>query len=120
MPENDRGIGSEGLEQGGPNLGNDYSRSVGSRGNTDARDAIILPKEEGSGNRSADDTLNMDNESSRNLSGEMTGSDVRNYSGDLEDETDEDDEEMMEDNVLQGLDTDDDDDDVDDEENDII
>ena len=117
MPENDRGIGSEGLEQGGPNLGNDYSRSIGSRGNTDARDAIILPKEEASANRSADDTLNMDNESSRNLSGEMTGSGVTNYSGDLEDESDDDDEEMMEDNVLQGLDTDDDEEE---EENDII
>jgi hypothetical protein len=119
MPENDRGIGSEGLEQGGPNLGNDYTRSVGTRGNTDARDAIILPDEQQTGNRSADDTLNMDNESSRNLSGEMTGSDVRNYSGDLEDDTDDDDDEMMEDDVLQGLDTDDDDDE-DEEENDII
>ena len=119
MPENDRGIGSEGLEQGGPSLGNDYSRSVGTRGNTDARDAIILPHEEQTGKRS-DDTLNMDNESSRNLSGELTGSDVRNYSGDLEDDKDDDDDEMMEDDVLQGLDTEDDDDDEDEEENDII
>ena len=118
MPENDRGIGSEGLEQGGPNLGNDYSRSVGTRGTTDARDAIIVPREEQSDNRS-DEALNMDNESSRNLSGELTDRDVTNYSGDLEDDTDDDDE-MMEDDVLQGLDTDDDDDDDDEEENDII
>jgi hypothetical protein len=119
MPENDRGIGSEGLEQGGPNLGNDYSRSVGTRGNTGARDAIIVPNDEQTENRS-DDTLNMDNESSRNLSGELTGTDVTGYNADLEDDTDDDDDEMMEDDVLQGLDTDDDDDDDEDDENDII
>jgi len=119
MPENDRGIGSEGLEQGGPNLGNDYSRSVGTRGTTGARDAIIVPHEEQNESRS-DETLNMDNESSRNLSGELTGDDVTSYNADLEEDTDEDDEEMMEDDVLQGPDPDDVDDDDEDDENDII
>jgi len=28
MPAKDRSIGSQGLEQGGPNLGNDYSRNI--------------------------------------------------------------------------------------------
>jgi hypothetical protein len=113
MPENDRGIGSEGLEQGGPNLGNDYTRSVGTRGDTGARDAIIVPHTE----QRPDDTedrLNMDNESSRNLTSEYSSSAT------LDDDTEDDDDDMMEDDELQGLDTDDDDDDDDDDENDII
>ncbi|HEU4555621.1 MAG TPA: hypothetical protein VFS25_22435 [Chitinophaga sp.] len=28
MPAKDRSIGNQGLEQGGPNLGNDYSRNI--------------------------------------------------------------------------------------------
>ncbi|HEY8916315.1 MAG TPA: hypothetical protein VIM87_07740 [Chitinophaga sp.] len=28
MPAKDRSIGSQGLEQGGPNVGNDYSRNI--------------------------------------------------------------------------------------------
>src|SRR5689334_1473863 len=112
MPENDRGIGSEGLEQGGPNLGNDYSRPVGTRGNTDARDAVIVPHDKDRAN-SVDNTLNMDTESSRNLSGEDS-----DFDSDLEDDTEEDDDDMMEDDELQDMDPDDDDDD--DDENDII
>src|SRR5687768_10595475 len=104
MPENDRGIGSEGLEQGGPNLGNDYSRSVGTRGQTGARDAIIVPHDENRTNET-NDTLNMDMESSRDLTSE-----VPEFEDDIDDEEDTN-EEMMEDDVLQGLDDDDDDDD---------
>jgi len=113
MPENDRGIGSEGLEQGGPDLGNDYSRPIGTRGATGARDAVIVPHTEQ--NKEEDnDRLNMDNESSRNLTGE--------YAGDtsFDDDTDDDDDDMMEDDVLQGMEKDDDDDTDDDDENDII
>ena len=111
MPANHRSIGSEGLEQGGPDLGNDYTRSTGTS-TTGARDAIIVPHEQQREERS-DDTLNMDNESSRNLSGELT-----DYDTDPESVTDDDD--IMEDTELQGLDTDDDEDDDEDDENDII
>jgi len=114
MPENDRGIGSEGLEQGGPDLGNDYSRSIGTRGDTGARDAVIVPKENQTEERE-NTTLNMDTESSRNLSGEAT-----DYEDEF-DEDDDDDDDMMEDDKHQGLQDDDDiDDDDDDDENDII
>ena len=111
MAANDRGIGSEGLEQGGPNLGNDYSRSVG-KGEAGARDAIIVPHDETPAQ--TNDTLNMDTESSRDLTSE-----VPDYEDDF-DETDDTDDEMMEDDVLQGLDDDDDVDENDEEENDII
>lgn len=111
MPTNHRNIGSEGLEQGGPNLGNDYSRPLGT-GSTGARDAIIVPHGQETEGK-ADETLNMDNESSRNLSGELS-----DFNTDLEDNTDDD--EMMEDDELQGLDTVDEDDDDEDDENDII
>jgi hypothetical protein len=115
MPENDRGIGSEGLEQGGPDLGNDYTRSIGTRTDAGARDAVIVPKDDQQTERK-NDTLNMDSESSRNLSGEMT-----DYEDEFEDEEDEGDEDMMEDDVLQGMDSDADADvDDDDDENDII
>ena len=114
MPENDRGIGSEGLEQGGPNLGNDYTRSTSNRNETGARDAVIVPKKE----QRTDETeerLKMDNESSRNLTSE--------YSNDTfpDEDTTDDDDEMMEDDVLQGMEKEEDEDDVnDDDENDII
>ena len=110
MAANDRGIGSEGLEQGGPNLGNDYSRPLGT-GTTGARDAIIIPHGQENQEKTTDETLNMDTESSRNLSGELT-----DYDTDLEDDTDDDD--MMEDDELQGLETTEEDEE--DDENDII
>ena len=113
MAEQDRGIGSEGLEQGGPDLGNDYSRPMGTRGETGARDAIIVPHDEKK--KETNDTLNMDMESSRDLTSE-----VPEYEDDFDEEDEEADDEIMEDNVLQGLDEEDDDDDDDDEENDII
>jgi hypothetical protein len=109
MAANDRGIGSEGLEQGGPNLGNDYSRPLDT-GGTGARDAIIVPRDKTPDE--TNDTLNMDTESSRDLTSE-----VPDYEDDF-DETDDTEDEMMEDDVLQGLD--DEDDETDEEENDII
>jgi hypothetical protein len=63
----DRGIGSEGLEQGGPNLGNDYSRKDLSTRN--AGDALTTPDPVDT-NKGSQGTLDMDQESSRNLSGE--------------------------------------------------
>lgn len=103
MLENDRGIGSEGLEQGGPSLGNDYSRK--DLGLRDAGDALTTPNTKGL-NQDDQDTLNMDNESSRNLSGTAdldANSDLE--TDDLEDDLDDDDD-------LLDLDDDDDDEDV--------
>ena len=41
----DRTIGSQGLEQGGPNLGNDYSRDItGERQANDSR-KVVIPKD---------------------------------------------------------------------------
>src|SRR5690349_17133802 len=103
---NDRGIGSEGLEQGGPDLGHDYSRPVGTRGDTGARDAVIVPHDDKK--TETHDTLNMDTESSRDLTDE-----VPEYEDDFDEEDEDTDDDMMEDEVLQGLDDDDDDDDDD-------
>lgn len=93
MPANDRGIGSEGLEQGGPNLGNDYSRK--DLGIRNAGDALTTPNTKGSGNQDDDqDTLNVDRESSRNLSNESDADD------DLEDidlDDDDDDDLLLDD-----------------------
>ena len=105
MPENDRRIGSEGLEQGGPNLGNDYTRK--DLGLRDAGDALTTPNTQGLGNQDYDqETLNMDNESSRNFSDETVGEedDVDNIDLD-DDDLDEDDDELLD------LDDDDDEDD---------
>ncbi len=97
MSEIDRGIGSEGLEQGGPNLGNDYTRKDLETRN--AGDALTTPNTKGMGSEKDDSgTLGMDNESSRNLSGET------------EEDADLDDDDLDDDELL-----DDDDDDEDDE-----
>jgi len=100
MPENDRGMGSEGLEQGGPGLGNE-------RDIRDSGDALTNPNTEGLETQTDDDTLNMDSESSRNLSGESDeDADLDDVDADDDDLEDDDDE----------LDLDDDDDDVEDSE----
>lgn len=39
-----RTIGSSGLEQGGPNLGNDYSRNITREVTADDTQKIIIPK----------------------------------------------------------------------------
>ncbi|WP_343671960.1 hypothetical protein [Chitinophaga sp.] len=44
MEIRDRSIGSTGLEQGGPNLGNDYSRDITREVTSDDTEKIILPK----------------------------------------------------------------------------
>ncbi|MEO6915930.1 MAG: hypothetical protein ABI151_10010 [Chitinophagaceae bacterium] len=65
MSENPREIGSEGLEQGGPSLGNDYARSdlsIGNAGDALANANPLVPKEKD------DENLAIDQESSRNLS----------------------------------------------------
>jgi hypothetical protein len=107
----DRGIGSHGLEQGGPNLGNDYTRPVGTT--REAGDTVIYPKKEKQPGEEENESLNMDRESSRNLSSGSSGlsDDVEgdeNEALDLEDDDELDDIEI------------DEDDDEDDEENDII
>lgn len=95
----DRGIGSEGLEQGGPNLGNDYSRK--DLGLRNAGDALTHPETGGLGSKEKnEETLNMDQESSRNLSGETSAGNVTNAN--LEDDD-------LEDDDLTDLDDDDDD-----------
>jgi hypothetical protein len=40
----DRSIGSTGLEQGGPNLGNDYSRDITREQQSDDTLKVIVPK----------------------------------------------------------------------------
>lgn len=96
MPENDRGIGSEGLEQGGPSLGNDYSRK--DLGVRDAGDALTTPNTQ-SLNPDDQDTLDMDSESNRNLSGtddlDTDSSDLE--TDDLELDDLEDDDELLDD-----------------------
>ena len=84
----DRGIGSEGLEQGGPNLGNDYSRK--DLGVRNAGDALTHPETGSLGSKQKDkEPLNMDQESSRNLSGEASNKNAMN-AGLEDDDTDDD------------------------------
>lgn len=45
MEVRDRSIGSTGLEQGGPNLGNDYSRDITREQQSDDTLKVIVPKE---------------------------------------------------------------------------
>jgi hypothetical protein len=42
----DRSIGSTGLEQGGPNMGNDYSRDITREVTSDDKEKIIIPKKD--------------------------------------------------------------------------
>lgn len=45
MPVRDRSIGSKGLEQGGPNMGNDYSRDLSRKTKgVDTSDIIVKNK----------------------------------------------------------------------------
>ena len=111
MPEKDRGIGSEGLEQGGPNLGNDYTRPIGTH--REAGDTVILPHRDDQTTEGENESLNMDRESNRNLSSGAAG-----MEDDLE-EDEIDDIDLEDDEDLDDLDMDDDEDDKD-EENDII
>ena len=97
----DRGIGSEGLEQGGPNLGNDYTRKDLSI--RDAGDALTSPNTQSLRNEDDDeDTLNMDKESSRNLSKDADDTD--------DDDIDLDDDDLDDDDLLDDNDDDDDED----------
>jgi hypothetical protein len=85
MPENNRSIGSEGLEQGGPNLGNDISRDDLSVRN--AGDALTTPKSMGADDNNADDAeLDTDLEDDE-LDNEIDLAD------DEDDDVDEDDDE---------------------------
>lgn len=54
MPKNNRSIGSQGLEQGGPNLGNDITRDDLSPRN--AGDGLTSPTSMGVGNHDDKDT----------------------------------------------------------------
>jgi phosphopantothenoylcysteine synthetase/decarboxylase len=92
MQATDRGIGSEGLEQGGPNLGNDYTRSDLSVGN--AGDALTTPNTTGVSNDD-DDALAIDQESSRDLDtdtdDEIVADDTELIDDDFDDEEDDED-----------------------------
>ena len=46
MEIRDRSIGSHGLEQGGPNLGNDYSRDITREVTSDDTEKVIIPKKD--------------------------------------------------------------------------
>ena len=111
MPEKNRGIGSEGLEQGGPDLGNDYSRPVGTH--REAGDTVILPHKNKETTEEGNEQLNMDRESSRNL--DSTSASLDNNL----DENEMDDLDLDDDEDLDDLDLEEDDDEKD-EENDII
>lgn len=104
MQATDRGIGSEGLEQGGPNLGNDYARHDLSVGN--AGDALATPNTTGLSNDD-DDTLAIDQESSRNLDSDTDEEVVADDTELIDDDFDDDDEETDED--FDDLDEDDED-----------
>ncbi|MBW8683673.1 hypothetical protein [Chitinophaga rhizophila] len=45
MAIRDRSIGSTGLEQGGPNLGNDYSRDITREKTADDTLKVVIPKD---------------------------------------------------------------------------
>lgn len=45
MAVRDRSIGSTGLEQGGPNLGNDYSRDITREKTADDTLKVVIPKD---------------------------------------------------------------------------
>ena len=107
MPERNRGIGSEGLEQGGPSLGNDYAR--GDLSTREAGNALTSPDTSSMSSNERDkdsidqDAMNTDSETSKNL-----GTDV-----DDEDDADDDsDEDLDDDDDLVDEDDDDEDDDV--------
>jgi len=91
MPDRHGGIGSEGLEQGGPNLGNDYARPDMSVGN--AGDALATANTtELKGDD--DDNLAIDQESSRDLSpdaDDATSGDDELIPDDFDDEEDDED-----------------------------
>lgn len=90
MPEKDRGIGSEGLEQGGPSLGNDYTRNDLSVGN--AGDAFTTPNTTEL-KKDDEDSLGIDQESNRNLTDEQDDDDDELEEEDFDDE-EEDDEDL--------------------------
>ncbi len=54
MAIRDRSIGSTGLEQGGPNLGNDYSRDITREKTADDTIKVILPKDKRSPKKEKD------------------------------------------------------------------
>ncbi|MEJ7767448.1 MAG: hypothetical protein WKF89_06535 [Chitinophagaceae bacterium] len=87
----DRSIGGEGLEQGGPNMGNDYTRK--DLGVRNAGDGLLSSNTPGM-NSGDDDSLNIDKESSRNLSGESDDASDEIDEIDL-DEVDLDDDELL-------------------------
>ncbi len=104
MPESNRGIGSEGLEQGGPNLGNDYARpDLSTRNAGDSLttpDTSSLKDDEGDKDSLTQGALDTDAE------------DSKNYGNDAgEDDDDEDDEDYDEELVSEDDDEEDSDED---------
>jgi hypothetical protein len=60
MAVRDRSIGGTGLEQGGPNLGNDYSRDITREKTEDDTLKVVIPKDK---KQSADKNDNEEGES---------------------------------------------------------
>lgn len=57
----DRSIGSTGLEQGGPNLGNDYSRDITREHQADETTKIVVPKNNKDKDADEDEQSERDN-----------------------------------------------------------
>lgn len=106
MPENNRGIGSEGLEQGGPNLGNDYARADLST--REAGNALTSPDTSSMSDNDRDkDSMDRDALSADSDTGKSMGTDA----DDMDDDDDLDDD-LEDDEDLVDDDDDDKDDDV--------
>ncbi|WP_298733487.1 hypothetical protein [uncultured Chitinophaga sp.] len=56
MPVRDRSIGNKGLEQGGPNMGNDYSRNLSRKAKGVDTSDIIVKNKKKTGTRSQQTT----------------------------------------------------------------
>lgn len=53
----DRSIGSTGLEQGGPNLGNDYSRDISGEHRAEESLKVIVPRNEGNSDSGSEEEV---------------------------------------------------------------
>jgi hypothetical protein len=76
MPGNNRSIGGQGLEQGGPNLGNDYSRNITREQEADDNNTPVIPHHEQPGGHKA---KKDNNKNSSNGSDIKDDEDLPNY-----------------------------------------
>jgi hypothetical protein len=75
MPGNNRSIGGRGLEQGGPDLGNDYSRNITREAESDDNNAPVIPHHEQPGGRHK----SKKNSNKNNMAGVKDDEDLPNY-----------------------------------------